>query len=138
MLILVCSCAPKPSPIEYGSDVCHYCKMTIVDRQHAAELVTKKGKVYKFDAIECMIPYRVESNQEYNFVLVNDFNNPGKLTDAESSHYLVCNNIPSPMGAYLSAFSNPDHANKMKMNKGGEIYNWEEIQKEIIRDYSKL
>ena len=29
--------------------------MTIVDRQHAAEAVTSKGKVFKFDAIECMV-----------------------------------------------------------------------------------
>jgi copper chaperone NosL len=31
--------------------------MTIVDKVHAAEIVTKKGKVCKFDATECMINY---------------------------------------------------------------------------------
>lgn len=31
--------------------------MTIVDKQHAAQVVTKKGKAYSFDAIECMVHY---------------------------------------------------------------------------------
>ena len=50
--VLLAACQPSPKPIEYGSDMCDYCKMTIVDQQHAAELVTTKGKAFKFDAIE--------------------------------------------------------------------------------------
>ena len=34
--------------------------MTIVDKVHAAEIVTQKGKVYKFDATECMINFMDE------------------------------------------------------------------------------
>ena len=29
--------------------------MTIVDPRYGAELVTTKGKVYKYDAVECLI-----------------------------------------------------------------------------------
>ena len=57
IISLLSACTPAPKPIEYGSDMCHYCKMTIMDKQHAAELVTDKGKVFPFDAIECMIHY---------------------------------------------------------------------------------
>ena len=46
LMLLFFSCNVSPKPIEYGSDGCHYCKMTIVDKVHAAEMVTKKGKVY--------------------------------------------------------------------------------------------
>ena len=58
LLLLVFSCNVSPKPIDYGSDGCHFCKMTIVDKVHAAEIVTKKGKVYMFDATECMINFR--------------------------------------------------------------------------------
>ncbi|MCB0620489.1 MAG: hypothetical protein KDC41_17650, partial [Saprospiraceae bacterium] len=53
-IFLFLACRPAPQPIEYGSDLCDYCKMTIVDRQHAAEAVTGKGRAYRFDAIECL------------------------------------------------------------------------------------
>ena len=50
-LLLTSSCNVGPQPISYGSDGCHFCSMTIVDRQHAAEIVTDKGKGFKFDRI---------------------------------------------------------------------------------------
>ena len=53
--VLIIGCEVKPQEIAYGQDACHFCKMTIVDRQHAAELVTVKGKAFKYDAIECMM-----------------------------------------------------------------------------------
>ena len=33
------------------------CKMTLVDKKFGAEVVTKKGKVYKFDDLNCMIKF---------------------------------------------------------------------------------
>ena len=55
LFLSLAACTVAPVPINFGSDGCHFCKMTIVDKQHAAELVTSKGKAYKYDAIECMI-----------------------------------------------------------------------------------
>ena len=55
IILILVGCKVDPNPIEYGADACHFCSMTIVDRQHAAEFVTKKGKAFKFDATECMM-----------------------------------------------------------------------------------
>ncbi|MCB0519545.1 MAG: nitrous oxide reductase accessory protein NosL [Lewinellaceae bacterium] len=129
MVCLVSACSPTPQPIEFGEDVCSHCKMTIVDRQHAAELVTKKGKVFKFDAIECMVDYLKDNDQqEYAFYLVHDYNNPEDWQNALTSHYLISNAIPSPMGAYLSAFKDEKQATKMRESKGGEVYDWEHLR----------
>jgi len=130
--LLILSCTPEQKPIEYGSDMCHFCKMTVVDRQHAAEVVTSKGKVYLFDAIECMVNY-VGKNKStnYAFLLVNDFENPGVLIDANNSSFLISKAIPSPMGAYLSAFENTDKATKIQQAKGGDVYDWKGIQLKI-------
>lgn len=51
------ACQVKQKKINYGTDHCEFCQMTIVDKQHAAQVVTKKGKAYSFDAIECMVHY---------------------------------------------------------------------------------
>ena len=38
------ACSVEPVEINYGEDACEFCKMNIVDKQHAAELVTPKRR----------------------------------------------------------------------------------------------
>ncbi len=122
------SCQVGPQPIEYGLDGCYFCKMTIVDKVHAAEVVTQKGKVYKFDAIECMIHFSTEfDTSQIKLYLSNDFMNPNTLIDATRATFLISENIPSPMGAYLSAFSTRVEAEKMQNAEGGELYDWNSL-----------
>ncbi len=126
------ACKIKPQPIAYGSDGCHFCSMTIVDRQHSAELVTQKGKVYKFDAVECLINYLKEVKQEdIGLVLVSDYSNPGELTDATTAVYLISEGIPSPMGAYLTAFAKEVDAYDAVREHTGELYTWVELKNHL-------
>lgn len=128
-LLLLTACEVGPKPINYGSDSCDYCSMTIVDRQHAGEIVTEKGKVRKFDAVECMINYdRENSETPVALYLVSDFDAPGKLIDATKAYFLKSDQLTSPMGANLSAFSNPDAAQEKMQQYGGEIFNWKEVK----------
>ncbi|WOD42030.1 nitrous oxide reductase accessory protein NosL [Hwangdonia lutea] len=128
-LILICfSCDVKPKKINYGSDGCHFCKMTIVDKVHAAEIVTKKGKVYMFDATECMINFMDEfDTSEIKLYLSNNYTEPEALIDATKATFLISENIPSPMGAFLSAFKNKADAEKTQAEKGGDLYTWAEL-----------
>lgn len=129
MVVLLSGCTPRPQPISYGSDACHFCTMTIVDRQHAAELVTKKGKVFKFDASECMLNYLKEiDTAEVALFLVNDYNAPGELIDATHATYLISSEIPSPMGEFLAAFNLKEVAEKAKREHSGELFTWEQIR----------
>jgi len=127
-VLFLLACNISPQPINYGVDACHYCTMTIVDHQHAAQIVTDKGKAYKFDAIECMLNY-LKENDDINpeLYLVNDFMNPGQLIDATKATYLISKNISSPMGEYLSAFQTKEAADKTKMKYEGKLYTWQEI-----------
>jgi copper chaperone NosL len=126
-------CGAEPQPIAYGEDQCSYCSMTIVDRQHAAEAVTLKGRVYKFDAIECLVGY-VEAeggDSAFAHLLVTDYADPGELVDAPTSTYLISPNIPSPMGAYLSAFADETAAQHVQRAKGGDLYDWEGVKERL-------
>jgi len=128
VLGLLWSCNISPKPIEYGQDACHFCKMTIVDKIHAAEVVTNKGKVYKFDATECMINFMDEfDTSTIALYLSNNFTNPEELIDATQATFLISKNVPSPMGAFLSAFKNKEDALNLQAEKDGEIYNWESL-----------
>ncbi len=130
---LLISCNVSPQHIEYGTDACHYCNMTIVDRQHASELVTTKGKAFKYDAIECMVHSLQEdlNDTEIALYLTADFNQPGQLMDATMATYLVSDQVSSPMGANLSAFENEKAAQKGKEKFTGELFSWEEIQSHL-------
>jgi len=123
------SCSVEPTPINYGSDACYFCKMNIVDQQHGAEIVTKKGKIFKYDAIECMM--HDLNNKEENdiaFFMVNTYNQPGLLFDATQANFIKCEAIPSPMGAFLTAFTNQEEALKIKESKGGDVFGWNELK----------
>ncbi len=122
------ACKVEPQKIDYGTDVCHYCFMTIVDRQHAAEIVTKKGKAYKFDAIECMVHHLQQiDTSTIQLYLCNSYSTPEKLINAQTSTYLISEAIPSPMGAYLSGFESLEEAQKVQAQKKGELFDWRKL-----------
>ena len=131
-LLTISSCAIEQEEINYGKDGCHFCKMTIVDNQHAAELVTAKGKVTKYDAIECLInDLKKRDSTNIGLLLINDYSNPGDLISAESATFLISKGVPSPMGAFLSGFSSKEDAESIHAEKGGELYNWQAVKQEI-------
>ncbi len=127
--LFLSGCSVEPSPIDYGKDSCNFCAMTIVDNQHAAEIVTKKGKVYKYDAIECMVNEMKERNEDdLAFLLFTDYMDPGKLVEVKNGTFLISKNLPSPMGAYLTGFKSSKAAQKMQKDQSGELYNWKKLQ----------
>jgi len=130
ILFLAASCSVKERPIAYGMDDCDYCKMTIMDHRYGAELVSKKGKVYTFDAAECLVEYLFHNetvSQEALFLLVTSYTEPDHLTDAKRAIYLVSKEMPSPMGAYLTAFSDREIAANYHQDNGGKLYSWDEL-----------
>ena len=135
ILLLFTACNVKPKTINYGADACHYCDMNIVDQQFASQLVTSKGKAYKFDAIECMVHSLQEqfSDVEMVYELIADFDEPGNLIDAKSASYLVSENLPSPMAANLSGYKAKDAAQSRQEVLGGKVYSWAEIQSYLKR-----
>jgi copper chaperone NosL len=100
--------------------------MKIVDPKFGGELVTKKGRIYKFDAVECLISYLDQSNDtEYAHVLAIAYDLPQKLFHVNELNFEIDSVYNSPMGMNLAAFGNPENG------KGKALMNWESIQKEI-------
>jgi copper chaperone NosL len=127
--VTIISCSHSPKPIDYGNDGCHYCKMTIVDKIHGAELITNKGKVFKFDATECMLNYASDVNEaEVGSFLTNHYDEPTALISATEATFLISENLPSPMGEHLTAFKDAEQAKKIKAEKGGDLYTWEALK----------
>ena len=129
-VVILMSCTAEPVAINYGVDACHFCKMTIVDKQHASQVVTIKGKAYKYDAIECMMNDLARWDRpEVKYRLAADYNNPGTLIDATTASYLLSESIPSPMGEFLSAFSSDSARDRILDTNDGEALNWSDLKR---------
>ena len=125
-LLWLLGCGVKPEPISFGTDQCHYCKMSIVDPKFGGELVTSKGKIYKFDALECMISDITQMDQEFAYTLGIAYNQPEKLVDVDSLVFVVSEEFNSPMGANLAAF---DGINAVDPKH--QTYDWEQVIKHL-------
>jgi len=128
-LLLCSNCSTGPKIIDYGHDGCHFCKMTIVDKIHGSELITDKGKVFKFDATECMLNY-LSDNKELpiHSLLTNYYEAPTEFIAVEEATFLISEKLPSPMGANLTAFQIKASAEKVQLENGGDLYNWEALK----------
>ncbi len=130
LLFTLSSCGNKPEPINYGHDECEFCRMQITDSRYGSELVTEKGKVYKFDSVECMAEFAMiknlagDSNQS---LLVTDFFRPETFIDATSAFYVLNSNFRSPMGLNVSAFDGSVSGQKFVVENGGQILNWADV-----------
>lgn len=127
---LIISCAVEPEPIAYGKDACHHCKMTLVDKKFGGELVTKKGKVYKFDDINCLMTF-YHSNEipteDYSYKLVVDYAQPGKLIEANNAFYLKSDTIQTPMASHVAAFEDEGTMKSTKSQLKGVYLVWGEL-----------
>jgi len=128
LILFITGCKVEPKPIAYGKEGCHFCSMTIVDQQHAAQIVTRKGKVFSFDAVECMVNYTKELDMdEVQLLLCNHYLVPEELIDATKATFLISEQIPSPMGAFLTGFDTRHAAEEILGTNEGELFTWEEL-----------
>lgn len=134
-VILLAACSREAEPIAYGSDSCHYCKMTIVSQAHAAQQVTKKGKQLKYDAIECMLKDNIQNRQdvEMALMLVADFQEPGTMINTTNATFLIHEEISSPMGENLAAIKNSSEHEDLIDPRS---YSWTELKNYFLNEGS--
>ena len=126
-----CSCKSGPEPIIAGTDHCYFCKMTITDLRFSTELLTDKGRIFKFDDIHCMLSYvKADGNETHakTDFFVADFSSDHALLNASSGFYLQSPALRSPMGGNIAAFRIKDSLLTAHKFFPGEIVNWETLK----------
>lgn len=123
-----------PQPIRWGQDNCDHCKMTLMDQHFGAEIVTKKGKAYKFDDLNCLVNFlksdAVPSAQIAEKYVLN-YAQPGAMIPAESAAYLSSDKLKTPMASGVAAFATLSDLGKVKSQIEGEVWDWAKLQKEF-------
>jgi copper chaperone NosL len=130
LLLGLAACTPAPKPLSHGDDACAYCKMTLSDERYGAELVTKKGKVYVFDSIECLAAYQLEGRvtpAETHSLWVVDFQDPPNLVEVSEAFFLHSRDLHSPMGLNLTAFGPGIGQQAVEHAFYGDILDWDGV-----------
>jgi copper chaperone NosL len=131
MVLIIPGCTSGPDPIKVGKDNCHYCKMTISDNRFGAEVITLKGKVFKYDDLHCLQAEIHDKGLPMNTVkdiYFTDFCGNRALIKKQACLFLQSNNIKAPMGGNIAAFSSPDSLQYYRNQLTGE----EIMQNKII------
>lgn len=113
-----------PQDFLLEKDQCDNCKMTITDLNYATELITEKGRVYKFDDISCMTMYedseadKMTNAQKYVIDVPT-----GKFLELPKATLIKGGSIKSPMGGNTQAYENKETAQKAATTLGASIIN---------------
>lgn len=127
----------KPEPIAYGKDSCAECKMTIMDPKFGGEIITKKGKIYKFDDTHCIAKFLDRGGVDLNSIHLTvfaNYNKTGEWLDVEKAEFVVSSSFKSPMGGNSAAFKNRAEAEKKSAElPGSRITSWASLSNILIK-----
>lgn len=132
LLMSLASCSNGPEPIKTGTDNCYFCKMTVSDARFGAEVVTKKGRLFKFDDMHCLLSFlKTEEGRGNNKdIYLTDFCGSHRLLNAKTTQLLQSDSLRSPMGGNIAAFDNADSLTNRQQHFPGSIVNWNDLYKQ--------
>lgn len=130
-IVLFSACGHSgPEAINLHKDDCDNCKMSISDKRFACEIVTEKGRVYKFDDVTCLMSYKTENKDKMTNAkyYINHYLAPHDLLPSTNLTFVEGKNVASPMGGDVAAFNSKDSANVYVNIWEAKIVSWEEIK----------
>lgn len=135
LALALASCNSGPKPIKLGEEPCAFCKMTISDNRFGAEIITKKGRIYKFDDTHCVLGFMKSNtinNEDIEHTYLINFEEPHNFIAAQKAFLLKNSELHSPMGGNVAAFDDKAKMDEANVNiKGqGTVVTWDEMVKD--------
>ena len=130
LAMLACA-APGPGVIHYDTDACDHCRMTISDPKFADQLVTRTGKVYRFDDPACLASFVASgpiTERETLGIWLNDYAHPESRVSSTDAVFVVSDHVRAPMNGGAAAFATRDEASALQSSIGeGRLVRWVDI-----------
>lgn len=126
----ISSCSTGPQPIKLGFDACAYCKMSIIDNRFGAEIITKKGKIYKFDDMHCLLQFSKENTvdkADWKQTYLVNFDEPHNFISASKSILLRSEKLHSPMAGNVASFTNQKNLEIANQRFKGQAITWNNL-----------
>jgi copper chaperone NosL len=129
-IMIFAACSTEPQEINYGKDSCDFCKMTIMDEKFATQCISTKGKVYQFDDIHCVLAFLKNGGvwrNELSGVYFSDYSEKNKWIKEDAVFLLESENLRSPMGSNMIAFSSEQKRDEAFKKFQGRKLLWKDI-----------
>jgi copper chaperone NosL len=127
--VIFSSCNTNPEKIVVGSDHCYSCKMRIIDAQFGAEIITPKGRIFKFDDAICLKAFLKEINATDNYrIYLVAYAGANELIEVKNAVILQSSLLRGPMGGDIAVFQyRGSIPSELRLN--GKIIEWNEFLK---------
>lgn len=102
----------QPPEIRNGEDVCTKCGMIISEARYAAAFYTVQGEARRFDDIGGLFIYHAENQEDVAQFWVHDYETE-EWIKADQAFYVTSDQLHTPMGFGLIAFSEQDRAQRL-------------------------
>lgn len=134
LLLLLAGCnqaagtEPSPPEIHYGEDMCEFCGMIISEERFAAGYITADGQEQIFDDLAGMFQAHLHSQdaEEVTAFFVHDYEDKNWIR-AETAHYVLSQELPTPMLSGLAACATADRANTLAAEVEGQVLTFDEV-----------
>ena len=128
LLTTLGSCSnTEAQALKINKDRCNFCEMTISDGRFGAELITTKGRAYKFDDMICLLDFIKENKGEVAKYYVNDYTQNNKLIDATKAFFVESTTLRTPMRGNFAAFSSKEAAQKFADKVESFVMSWNDL-----------
>ena len=98
-----------------------------MDPKFAGEIISKKGKIYKFDDAHCLVHFLKAGNiktADISQTVFIDYENNKNFLDINSLFFVVSPKLKSPMNGNAAAFVDKSSAARIARETDGEIKEW--------------
>jgi copper chaperone NosL len=106
--------------------------MTLIDKKAGGEIVTAKGKIFRFDDTRCIVEYlqsgAIKKDIEAKVYLV-DYSGDGSFIPSEKAYLLKSEALHTPMGGNVVAFRDDASRQKVIDKIQGTPVTWAELIK---------
>jgi copper chaperone NosL len=133
-ILFFISCSTEPQPLVVGKDECYFCKMPVADTKFGAEIITVKGKLYKFDDAGCIINFLkigLSPDEKIKNIFTVSYSTNQKFLDVSKSFFLMSENFRTPMNSGIASFETRNEAEAFLKKFPGEILTWNQLQQKL-------
>ena len=136
MLILLAAVAacqvPGPRPVEFGSEACRHCHMTVADERFVSQLITHTGKILVFDDVGCLLSAledEIVPSEKIARIWVTNFLTTDSLLEAQAAWFVAAPaSVATPMASGLLAVATAQEADSLAVLLQGKVLQWPELR----------
>lgn len=112
--------------IAYGEVICEQCGMIVSEEAHAAAYRLTDGGLRIFDDLGDMVLYHRLNDEPVYIFWVHDYQT-GEWMHAPDAFYVATDDLNTPMGHGIAAFTYEAGAEHLAAEHGAPMYRWDDL-----------